>query len=243
MHDKPRAGPLVLAVCAALTGCASVEEPPEVTFYEHRYYFAPQLTRPTPSDLSATTADSSVDATFKESGNTLSITTYSTDRRVDTMAGQRFFDSHIGASDRITLHLWIAASCGKAHEWSIRPGEVRINDVTDGKHNTVPLYSFLQYRPGLMRPGNSGVEAEVAALDRSSSIRCGENHIAAASATFAIDASARRLVVSLRNVVSDDQEAPVAVPDVNLTLTADTEVQGRANPLELLVRFLGGFAH
>lgn len=33
MHDKPRAGPLLRVLCAALAGCASVPELTEVTFY------------------------------------------------------------------------------------------------------------------------------------------------------------------------------------------------------------------
>ncbi|MGH8801576.1 MAG: hypothetical protein ACREX6_04700 [Casimicrobiaceae bacterium] len=226
----------------ASASCASIAEPPEVTFYQYRYYFAPEVAQPVHSDLSVSASNSSLDATFKSSGNTLSITTYSTDGQVETLPSQQFFRFLSGASGEIVLHLWIAASCLAAQPWSLVPGAVRIDDVTDGKRVAVPLYSFLQYHPGLMRPGNSGVEAEVSPLDRGSSLECSDDHVAAASATFAIDASAKRLVVSLRDVVRDGLDAPVVIPDVDLTFTAATEVRGQANPLEMLLRTLGAFA-
>lgn len=174
------------------------------------------------SALVAYAADhATLNATFKSSGDNLSITTYTT------------------TDNRLVVHLWIAASCLEAHKWLLFPGATRIYDVTRGDRVPIPLHSFLQYHPGVMRPGSSGVAAEVGYLDRGSPLECHGRTVAAASATFAIDSATRQLAVSLRDVVRDDSGAPLQVPDVSLTLTVENERNDREGVPILLAPIYG----
>jgi hypothetical protein len=216
----------------ALIACASPGYI-EVPTYQHYYFYEARVSAVLPSIIDVRQDGKNLDLAFRESENTLSITTFASrgdqglivgnPGKVTNYTGLLAFDA-LGSEGGIPMRLWVAASC-LAEDWVIYPGSVRLVDPTRNLLE-IPLTAYRQPLPAVPHPDSRVLTGywQYKPLDSNQQIHCQKGSTVAFTVGFEMTLELDHLRVVFADGLQRDGEV-LHVPDVDLSLTGGKKVE------------------